>query len=199
MLAADARFRNDPGSQEFLGRLLTMIGVQGQQEEVAQVVDFIDRNALVDRPTLDTRVAFSFLFSLGDGLRRNRSGLALVDRRGRLQRFFDQALAATADDTLAPAGRVEAIRLLGVGTYAYADIGDLLLLLFGTEQPPAIQSAGLVSLGERMTLRISTNLFARIRYITPAFARGILQSSAEPAAPRRCWARSTRDRSGRPT
>src|SRR5262249_33429162 len=142
-LAGDSHFRNDPTGQEFLRRLATLIGLQGQREEVAQMVDFIDRAALNDRPILETRLAFAFLAALGNGLHRNRSGLALVDRSNRLQRFYDQALAGASDDTLSPDVRVESIRLLGVSTYMYADFGDLLLMLFGTSQPVAVQSAGL--------------------------------------------------------
>ena len=170
-LAADTRFRNDPAGQECLRRLLTLIGVQGQQEDVTQAVDFIDHNALVDRPMLETRLAFSFLFALADGLHRNRSGLALVDRQGRLRRFFDQALTGAADDTLAPAVRVESIRLLSVGSYTYADVGDLLLLLFGTEQADVVQSAGLTALGRLDDQRISTNLFSRLQLMKPAIRK----------------------------
>jgi putative membrane-bound dehydrogenase-like protein len=166
-LAGDGRFRNDTYGQEFLQRLLTMIGVQGRQEEVAQVVDFIDRNALVDRAAIELRHAYAFLFALGDGLHRNRSGLALVDQQGRLQRFFAQAQWTDIDDTLAAPVRIEAIRLLSVSTYTFGDIGDLLLLLFGTSQPFAVQSAALAALGRLDDARIATNIFSRMQFMTP--------------------------------
>jgi putative heme-binding domain-containing protein len=165
-LAGDARFRND--SWEFLRRLLTMIGVQGRQEEVAQAVDFIDRNGLVERAAIEPRQAYAFLFALGDGLHRNRSGLALVDQQRRLQRFFTQAQVTAVDDTLTAPVRIEAIRLLGVGTYTFGDTGDLLLLLFGTSQPAPVQSAALATLGRFDDARIATNIFSRMQFMTPA-------------------------------
>ena len=81
-------FGRIPSGQDWLLRLVAMIGVRGQATEVAQVTGFIEE--LRNSP----QTAFALLYALGDGLHRTRSSLALVDRGGRLQPLYARAESA---------------------------------------------------------------------------------------------------------
>ncbi len=160
-LAGDAAYRSSPSGKDFLRELATMIGAQGQLNEVTQVADLIVGAGFEPQQT------FAWLNALGEGLHRTRSSLALVDTQGRLQPFYAQALNALADDTLMTPLRVEAIRLLGVSPYTLADVGDLLLLLLGSGEPQEIQSAAIATLGRYNEPNLAATLLARWPVLTP--------------------------------
>jgi putative membrane-bound dehydrogenase-like protein len=152
-LAGDPAFRLDKTGQSFLRELSLMIGVKGRAEEAFQLVSFFGRTTLEPQP------AFAFLGNFGEGLRRNRSSLALVDPQGTLAGLYAQALSAVGNDPN-PKSREDAIRLLGVSPYNYADVADVLLLLIGTGEAQEIQSAAITSLGRFRDPGV-TNLFVR--------------------------------------
>src|SRR5204862_3128832 len=139
-LANDARLRSDAAGQVLLDRLLTMIGLQGKQEEVAQVFSFLEQSQL------QPQQSFTMLFSLGEGLRRAGNAFPVVDPQNRLQPFHDQTLAAMLNDTLPESVRLAAIRLRGVSPYTGQGTDDWSELLFGTGQSEAVQSAAISSM-----------------------------------------------------
>jgi putative membrane-bound dehydrogenase-like protein len=161
VLAGDPWFRSEPAGQEFLRRLGAMIGAKGRLDEVSQVLSFIDRTRL-DRPE-----AFALLYALGEGLRRTQSSLALVDSQARLQRFYSQALDTILDNNAPDAARVEAIRLLGVSSSTFGDVGNWLLLLCEARQSSVVRSAAIAALGRMSDPRILTELIARWPGLTP--------------------------------
>jgi putative heme-binding domain-containing protein len=160
-LAGNPRVRSDPVAWEFLRRLATMIGVSARPEEAAQVLSFIDQ------AQLDQLQAFPLLYSLGDGLHRARSSLALIDSQNRCQQFYslasDTVMNYTGSDTIL----VEAMRLIGVGPYTAGSIGDLLLLSLGSGQSEAVQSAAISALGHFDDSRIAPALIQRWNVLTP--------------------------------
>jgi putative heme-binding domain-containing protein len=162
ILAADSRVRLNPQGKEFLRQLATMIGIEGRMAEVNQVIDFIDRTQLEPEPAL------AFLYGLGEGLYRGRSSLALVDPQGRLQRFYVQAASVAIDDSLVESIRLEGIRLLRVSPNNFSDLNDLLLLLFGSNQPQAVQSSTIVTLARFENPGIVPALIQRWSLLTPA-------------------------------
>ena len=154
-LTGEAQWRNDPAGQDFLNQLATMIGVRGQMEEVAQVTEFVRRSSL------DWSAAFQLLGSLGEGLRRLNSSLALVDPQGHLERFYDKAVEMGVDETVAEPTRLAALRLWGVSPYTALAPGDLLQVLVGTKQSEVVRAAAIATLGRYDSPAVMTNFLAR--------------------------------------
>ena len=114
-LANDPAFRNSLAGQVLLSRLAAQVGVSGQADEVNQLIDVLVSGRLSDVGS------YACLRSLGDGLNRTRSSLALVDERNRLKPVFERALTVLLDDRLAQGLRWEAIQVIGVGTLTYQE------------------------------------------------------------------------------
>ena len=85
-----------------------------------------------------------------------------------LQRFYAQATTVAVNDSLPEATRVAAIRVLSISPYGFSDTGDLLLLLFGSNQSVAVQGAALATLGRYNDPRVASSLIARWRAIHPS-------------------------------
>jgi putative heme-binding domain-containing protein len=167
-VAGDTRVRGDIAGQDWLRRLAIMIGVKGQPAEVTQVLDVIDQMPVNQPP------AFASLYALGEGLHRARNSLALVDPQSRLQRFYSQALTGLLNYAVPELLRVEELRLLGVGPYTYARVGDWLPLQLGGGQSEAIQSVAIASLGRYNDSRIAPALIQRWGILTPRLRREAL-------------------------
>jgi putative membrane-bound dehydrogenase-like protein len=161
-LASNPRVRGDAVGWEFLHRLVTMIGVKDRAAEGAQVLNFICQ------AQLDPHQAFPLLYSFGDGLRRSGSSLGTVDSQDRCQQFYTLASETVMNQTGFDPLQVEAIRLIGVGPYSIAGVGDLLLLPLGSGLPAAIQSAAIDALGRFGDLRIAPALIRRWNVMTPS-------------------------------
>ncbi len=161
-LASDPGYRSTAAGQLFLAQTCSMIGVRGQADEVSQVMSFISQGRL------DALSSYALLRSLGEGLSRTGSSLALADLDNRLKPFFTRALEVMVDETLAEPLRCEAIRLAGVSSFTYQEVGDLLLLLLGSGQSAAIQSAVISTLGRFTDPRVAPNLFSRWGMLSPA-------------------------------
>ena len=160
-LAGSPRVRSDPVGWEFLRRLATMIGVRARPEEAAQVLSFIDQ------AQLDPLQAFPLLYSLGDGLHRARSSLALIDSQNCCQQYYSLASDTVMNYTGSDPILVEAMRQIGVGPYTATSIGDLLLLSLGSGQSEAVQSAAISALGHFDDSRIAPALIQRWNVLTP--------------------------------
>jgi putative membrane-bound dehydrogenase-like protein len=160
-LARDPRIRVNGAGQDFMLRLGTMIGVRNQPQEVAQVVGFLGQRGIALQP------AFALCYALGDGLSQAGASLAQADPQGRLRRLYGMAQAgivsSAGDVPLQAAG----IRLLGVSSSTFADVGDLLLLSLGPNQPEAIQAAVLETLGRYDDPRIAPALLRRWSILPP--------------------------------
>ena len=160
-LAGDARMLGDTVGRDWLRRLVTMIGVRGQPAEVAQVLAFLDQTQI------DQELTFILLNALADGLHRGRGSLASADQQARLQRFYTQALNGLQNYAVPEAWRIEEIRLVGLGPYAYTNIGDLLLLQLGGGQSEAIQSVSIASFCRYNDSHIGPALIQRLGILTP--------------------------------
>jgi putative membrane-bound dehydrogenase-like protein len=161
-LAANPRFRSTAAGQNFLRDLGLMVGTSGRSDEVAVVLDFINRAALDDFTT------FAYLGAVGEGLLRTRSSLGLVDPQGLLVRFYSQALTDALDGTVPEPTRVEALRFLAVTPTAYSPAGDFLMQLLGSGASPGLQGGVVSVMGEWPDLVIATNLLARWTLLNPA-------------------------------
>lgn len=161
ILARDPRVRHDPVGQECLRRLAAMIGVKGRPAEVAEVVNLIDELRSEPQP------AFELLYALGEGLHRAGSSLAQADPSARLRPFYVEALNEVLNHSVPVPQQVEAIRLMGVGPFTFADSGDLLLLQLGSGESEALQAMVLATLGRFDDLRIAPAVLQRWRVIPP--------------------------------
>ncbi len=139
LLGADAAFRSDPAGDEFLRQLATMIGAQGRVDEVRQAVRFLTQTPL------DRLQAFGWLAALGEGLRSTRSSLVMANPQAGLDRVFSAAMETAIDGTSPPGARVEAIRLIGVSPYTFADASDWLLILCNPQSPPEVRSMAIAT------------------------------------------------------
>jgi putative membrane-bound dehydrogenase-like protein len=145
-LAGDSQFRSSPVGRTVLSELATLIGVQARQHEVLTVLKALD-----DLPDDTKSQATALLVGLSEGLARSGSPLReqIAARSGKAKELLAELLAharTTAVDEQRPAAeRVEAIRTLGLATYAEGR--DLLPTLLGTRQPQEVQLAALSVLG----------------------------------------------------
>jgi putative membrane-bound dehydrogenase-like protein len=169
-LAAEPRWRTDASGQAFLNELALSLGVKGQMNEVGQAIRFVNTYRL------DQQTAFSLLYSLGEGLRRIGSSLALVDPQNTLQPFYDQSLQVALDDSLADPIRLAALRLRSVSYYTGIAPGDIYQLFFGTGQSEAVQITALATLGQYDNPLVVTNVIVHWPELPPAARRQAITS-----------------------
>lgn len=145
-LVRDASFRaTDPG-RTFLASLAEQLGTRNQPDGVALVMKEVE--AL---PPDDVDLGQTIVKGLSEGL--GRSGVPQADRlasagSSRLAEMLDDLLqrarTTVLDEGQPLEKRVEAIRSLGLGTYA--DARDVLSELLDNRQPQALQVAALAAL-----------------------------------------------------
>lgn len=163
-LARNAAFRGIPAGEGFLRQLAQMMGVKGRLDEVTQGLDFLNAND----SDLGPRLTLTLLYDLGDGLNRTRSSLMLVDPQYRLNRFFDGAANGLFNDDADPSLRLAAINLLQYSNFIVTNVEDMCLLLLGSGQTEAVQTAAIRALAQIDTPRTATNLLARWPVLSPA-------------------------------
>jgi putative heme-binding domain-containing protein len=160
-MLGDARVRQHPGGAEMLRQLAVMIGTRGRVDEVAPALTYLER------AQLEPLAMFGTLSALGEGLQRTGSSLALVDPDHRLLGRNAEALIFAGDTTVAEPIRLRAIRLLGLGGFAYSEVSDVLLLLVASGQSPTIQIEALRALVQHRDPSLVTSLLARWARLSP--------------------------------
>jgi putative heme-binding domain-containing protein len=164
-LASQPRWRNDFTGQNFLSELALNLGLNGQMNEISMFLNFFTRTRLEQQST------FSLLYSVGEGLHRIGSSLALVDSQGQLQTYYDQALDMSLADFQQDPVRLAALRLRSVSYYSASSPGDIYQLFFGTGQSEAVQNAALTTLGRYENPAIGYNLISRWSELKPNVKR----------------------------
>lgn len=154
-LAGNPQFRAGVDEQEFLRGVATMIGIRSRVDDVEQVINFVDQTAL------EPRVAYLFLSALGEGMSRSGRALAIADPELRLRRFYDDALSAALDNSLAAPVRIEALRLVGVSPFAYTDMAELLVVLLERGEVDDVRLAAIRALGRFNDPRIPAGFVQR--------------------------------------
>ena len=147
-LAADPAFRASPAGRDFLGDLARYLGRQNHRNELTQLLTALDTI-----PPAESGLAEAVVRGLGEGLSKGPGTLekelaAIGGERATktLSRMLATARERAPDDTLSPADRVDAIRLLSLGTFT--DAGPVLIPLVSNVQPQVVQSAALNTLGK---------------------------------------------------
>jgi putative membrane-bound dehydrogenase-like protein len=174
-LTADAAFRNSAAGRTVLAELASLVGVQARQNEVLAVLKVLD--GFTDD---SKQQATALAVSLTEGLARSGSPLRaqIAARPGKARELLGELLASSrkvaVDESKPPAERVEAIRTLGLATFA--DCRDLLPDLLGTRQPQEIQLAALAVLGRFADPEIGAILVEQWRAFSPKLRTAALET-----------------------
>jgi len=146
VLAGDAAFRSTAAGRSVLAELATLIGVAARDGEVQAVLSALDRIPEEAKPQ-----ATAIVVGLTEGLARSGSPLRgqISSKPGKahdlLADLLARSRATAADDKREPADRMEAIRALGLATFAASR--ELLPDLLAARQPQEVQQAALAVLG----------------------------------------------------
>jgi len=143
----------DTSNPSMISRLALIVGLENRPAEVQQILDFVIRGGL------NQEQSFAVLYALGEGLHRAGGSLGAADPQSRLQRFYDQSLDLTFNDSLPDRVRVPVLQFRGVTPYADFASGDILQLFFSARQSEPIQSATLGTLAHYANPAIPTNIF----------------------------------------
>ncbi|MGE5194688.1 MAG: PVC-type heme-binding CxxCH protein, partial [Deltaproteobacteria bacterium] len=181
-LAGDAPYRASATGRTVLAELASLIGVAARQNEVLAVLKVLD-----GFPEENKQQATALVVGLTEGLARSGSPLRaqIAARPGKAQELLGDLLVGSrktaADETKPPAARVEAIRTLGLGTFA--ESRDLLPGLLGTRQPQEVQLAALAVLGRFADPEIADILIEQ----WPTFSPKLRTAALEAIFSRNAW------------
>jgi putative membrane-bound dehydrogenase-like protein len=163
LLSRNPRFARSPAGEEFLRVLAGTIGLRSRPGEVAAVIQHATSSSVLPVESL------GLLASLGEGLKRNGNELAAANTNGVLDRVFSSALLAAGAAGTEERLRLEALRLVGVSRFTYAEAGDVLLLLLTNPRvSPAVQAAAVSVLSQYADPRLATNVLNRWTAFAPA-------------------------------
>src|SRR5207245_2051706 len=87
--------------------------------------------------------------------------LALVDKKARLVPLYAKAMQTALDPKNPEPLRLDAIRFLSVSPYTLESTADLFLLMLGSGESQAVQSAVIELLGRYINRQIAAGLIAR--------------------------------------
>ena len=166
-LASQPRFVLRQPGQDFLLELATMIGVSGGLDEVTKTIWFLSRAAL------QPLEKFALLGALGEGLRRTRSSLTLVDASKSLGPAYAEALSVAGNGSVIPAARVTAIQVLALSSYAYIEVRDLLLPLLNASELLPVQSAAIAAIARFNDPQAVADLLRQSPTLSPASRRQV--------------------------
>ncbi len=165
VLSTDAAFCSSNQGQDLLRELVGLVGSRNDREEVAHVLGFIAR---VNEPA----ISFGLARALGDGLKGAGSSLAVSGAR--VQTIFASAAESAKDPRSSESTRVEAIRLLGLTSFA--ESGALLLSLLDRSQPQTIPSAAVSSLNRFNDAQLAPELTKRWATLSPRLRSEVLSA-----------------------
>jgi putative heme-binding domain-containing protein len=130
----------------FVGKLIEIYAAVKPTEGYAGLIDFVARPG----------TQALWLRSLGEGLKRAGSSIEKVDTGGKLAAVFTRASATAADAKSAPAARLEAIEILGVGSLAQSR--EALIACLAQKQPAAVQAAAIKTLAQHASPDVTAAL-----------------------------------------
>jgi putative membrane-bound dehydrogenase-like protein len=148
----------------FLRELVRVIGARNRGRELLRVLNALEA-------IKDPEVAFSYLAAFADGLERADVPLALF--QAKVQPILDHAADAVRSADVTERVRLNAIALLGRAA-ATPETTRTLLSLIGTDQPGAIRSATLATLGRLDDPSLAGELITRWATFPSALRREIL-------------------------
>ncbi|MEX0676803.1 MAG: PVC-type heme-binding CxxCH protein [Pirellulales bacterium] len=166
-LAADKNWRSTTPGRDLLDELSRYIGRQNKREEIAIIL-----TALESFSAAENSLASAVVRGLGEGLAKGpgtfESQLAAIGSAKAEQILTDMLEAArtcAADEARPGAERIDAVRLLALGSFAEA--GPVVSQLLSNRQPQEVQAAALVTLGKFADPTIADILLAAWPGLSP--------------------------------
>jgi putative membrane-bound dehydrogenase-like protein len=156
VVSSEATVRDSKAGRAFLQQLALLIGANNKKEEIAQVLEFINR---ANQP----EISFALIRSLSDGLQR--IGKSLSVEAGNVKEILAAAKKIAVDPKATENTRVQAVQALGVATFA--ESGATLVSLLDLQQPQSIQLAALSTLARFNDAAVGTELTKRWGSMTP--------------------------------
>ncbi|MBI5802390.1 MAG: c-type cytochrome [Verrucomicrobia bacterium] len=133
-LAHDVRFRSTPGHEEFLRKLVELIGARNSYSETRAVLEF------VAKPDSQAPIAL-IVRALGDGAARAGTTLAVLDKLSHLKGVFASAAQTAVDEKAPERARVQAVQLLALTSHAQSG-AKLVQLLDAPAEPLRLAALG---------------------------------------------------------
>jgi putative membrane-bound dehydrogenase-like protein len=154
--SADSEASNTEPGKAFSRQLAMLIGARNDPKEVAQVLEFLEKQSSLPQK-------FAMLGAFGEGLQR--AGGRLPKNNPLVADAFAKAGGCAIDKNNPESMRVTCIRLLGLTSFA--DAGETLLSLVMLTEPQGIQLAALSSVARFDHPDIGPALIKRWETFTP--------------------------------
>jgi putative membrane-bound dehydrogenase-like protein len=168
-LGAHAGFFEQAAGRAWLDDLAALVGAENRPAEIRALID------AYAGPEADPARVRAVILGLGRGLQRSGGSLRmLLEGPGgaRFAPIFDRA-ATTAAAEGPVKSRVEAIRLLGLGTVGHAL--DVLVPLLDARQPAEVQLVTLQTLAPLPDRRVADGVLAQWKSLSPSVRREALE------------------------
>jgi putative membrane-bound dehydrogenase-like protein len=160
LVASDEEWRKSDVGRDVLYETARYVGRQNNREEILKLLAALESFSAGELP-----VSSAVIRGLGDGMARGSATLqsqlaALGSERAQqiLARMLKTAQAIATDEAQRAGDRVDAVRLLALGSFAEA--GPVLCELISNRQPQNVQSAAVVTLGKFSDPRVADALLA---------------------------------------
>lgn len=167
ILMADRAWRASDLGRQLLYEMAKYIGRQNHREEIAKLLPALE-SLSADEADLST----ALVRGLGEGLAKGPGALqtqlsAIGNAKAQsiLADMLQTARKCAADDSQTPARRIDAIRVLALGTYAESE--GVLVALVSNRQPQDVQSAAIATLARFSDPSIADALLAAWPGLSP--------------------------------
>jgi putative membrane-bound dehydrogenase-like protein len=155
-ISSNAKVRESKSGQAFIQQLSLLIGANNKAQEIAQVLEFINR---ANQP----EISFALVRALNDGLQR--VGRSLPTESGNVKAILSAAKNTASDAKSPESTRVQAVQALGIRSFA--ESGPTLVSLLDLQQPQPIQLAVLSTLARFTDPAVGPELIKRWDSMTP--------------------------------
>jgi putative membrane-bound dehydrogenase-like protein len=155
-VSADATVRDSRAGQAFLQQLVALVGANNKKEDVDEILAFISHAS-------QPEISFSLLRALSDGLQK--AGKSLLVESPKVRELLTAAKKTAVDSQTPEATRVQAVQVLGVGSFAEAS--PTLLSLIDLQQAQPVQLAALSTLARFNEPEVGPELTKRWASLTP--------------------------------
>jgi putative membrane-bound dehydrogenase-like protein len=156
IVAGEAHVRDSSAGQALLRKLVAIVGANNKNDEIAQVLEFINQ---ANRP----EISFALVRALSDGLQR--AGKSLPVESGKVKEILAVAKKTAVDANAVESTRVQAVQVLGVADFA--DASATLVSLLDLQQPQPVQLAALSTLARFNDAAVGPELTKRWDSMTP--------------------------------
>ncbi|WP_422929810.1 PVC-type heme-binding CxxCH protein [Singulisphaera sp. PoT] len=165
-LGSKPGFFDGANGREWLAELATMVGVENQANDIQAL---LDRFA---KPGTDTSLALNMILGLGEGLKRSGGSLKAAlqgPAAARIAPLFENAAKVAESAEATPAARIDAIRLLALGSSDSAL--KILPNFLDAREEAAIQVTSIQALADLADRGVGEAIVGRWKAMSPAVRR----------------------------